>query len=221
MKCLVSGRIHPERADVHFGVVRWTLNEDIEVSAYCDSSQIAVRVNDSRISDPASAFITAEHFCGVVAACLGFELATTYTAEMIQLMTDEETHVFGRRVPALMFDSADKIFPRSVALSRTDLHFRFAVFDYNIALSSALDCAFLCYRALESLKSAYGGWDALHVAIGSSRKDVETKIKKFADPIRHGNWSELPVTNAQQRIEMLTITRDAIRSYLEVRTIAS
>lgn len=45
MKFIVTGRVHPERADISFSRVEMTLGDGGTAVASCDSSQITVVLN--------------------------------------------------------------------------------------------------------------------------------------------------------------------------------
>jgi hypothetical protein len=55
----------------------------------------------------------------------------------------------------------------------------------------------------------------MHATLGTTRGPIDATIKDFADPIRHGNWFSAKPTTAEQRNEMLLLTRDILNCYLE------
>jgi hypothetical protein len=181
-------------------------------------------LNDSRIDGHVTAFVTAEHVAQAVVSALGFSLATGYTVELIQVLEESgAVHVFGVRTPELMFQPHEPVFAAAVELSKHDMFFRMALADYGHAFRDSLACAAYCYRAIEAIKSAFGPgedsqlWPKMHDALGTKRQDIDSAVKAFADPIRHGNWSGLQPTNSAQRAEMLRVTRDVLASYLRLR----
>lgn len=78
-----------------------------------------------------------------------------------------------------------------------------------------------CFRAVEAVKSAvefrtgFEGWGPMHKLLGTSRADIDLKIKSFADPVRHGNWIAMKPTTAAIRNEMLLLTRAVLLGYLD------
>lgn len=48
-----------------------------------------------------------------------------------------------------------------------------------------------------------------------TKKEFEEIIVRFAHPIRNGNWTEVPPSDAHQRYAMLTLTRTYIAQYLK------
>lgn len=224
MKYTVIGRALPERANIQFEEITWRSSAQIAVSVKCEASQVTVTVDDTRVDGDISAFVTAEHIASTIVSCLGFALATSYSVELVQLVGDSGTQVVGKRIEGLMFDEPGGIFERATMLARLDLHFRFAVSDYTAALSRPIDCGFLCYRAMESIKSSFGSaqgrtpWEVFHQALGTNQAEILEKVKSFADPVRHGNWEELPQTSAAQRFAMLSLTRDILERYLNLKS---
>src|SRR5438552_10567122 len=104
MRYMVTGRVHPERANVCITPCSWTHRDGGEVVVRCEASQLTVTLNDSRIDGHVTAFVTAEHVAQAVVSALGFSLATGYTVELIQVLEEAgEVHVFGVRTPELMF----------------------------------------------------------------------------------------------------------------------
>jgi hypothetical protein len=80
-----------------------------------------------------------------------------------------------------------------------------AVVDYANAVRSPVLCASLCFRAIEAIKSAFGPgneaeqWACMHATLGTSRTSIDDDVKAYADPIRHGDWSNFRATNIRQR----------------------
>jgi hypothetical protein len=99
--------------------------------------------------------------------------------------------------------------------------FRLAVRDYLRAILEVTDCGTYCYRAIEAIKSSFAfrtgndRWDEMHAALGTKRDLIETAVKHYADPVRHGNWLGARPTNASQRWTMLSVTRDVLAAYLD------
>lgn len=219
MKYIVIGRVHPERADV---VIRQAVVFRPEgggiITVTCEASQLAVIVDSVPIVDGyIAAVIGAEYFARTAIAPLGFSLGTGYTVEVIQVIEETgEVHVIGTRPGNLAFET--DIGAAALALSKRNVHFRLALHDYMKALSSVLDCAFFCFRAIEALKSSFApgtdGWSQMHAALGTSRDAIERTIKVFADAVRHGNWPHIKVSTSAERNAMLLLTRDILHNYM-------
>ncbi|WP_072391959.1 hypothetical protein [Hyphomicrobium sp. CS1GBMeth3] len=223
---IATGRVHPERADVSFTTIRLGLAPLGKAQVHCDSSQITV-VIEGDFDGFLSAHITAHELASMVTDALGMFLGTGYSVEMIQIIEDNgDPHVFGVRPldaddKTLGFAQEEQLFEQVLKMSAADVFFRFATSDYVRAITNTQDCATYCYRSIESIKSALAlktgvdSWKPLHEAVGTTRETIEQSVKRFADPVRHGNWIELPTTTAAQRYEMLKLTRDILLSYLK------
>lgn len=234
MRYFVTGRVHPERADVSFSKIVMKLQGGGSVTTICDASQITVVLDVPTIDGWISAQIVAEDAANIVIGALGFSLGSGYSVEMIQVTEEDGApHVFGVRPTG---DTPDKtlgfsphvdIFNKAYRLSGNDIFFRLAVRDYLRAVRDTTDCATYCYRAIEGLKSSFAlktggdGWQEMHQALNTSRDEITTTIKSFADPIRHGNWASAPTTTGKQRWEMLALTRDILEKYLSHATAAT
>lgn len=113
---------------------------------------------------------------------------------------------------------------REIAVNRvsaTNTYFRLALQDYLKAINDVRDCPTYCYRAIEAIKSTFGGkteseqWDAMHSALGTDRSIIVDTVKQYADPTRHGNWMGAKEPTAGNRFEMLRLTRDVLIKYMD------
>jgi hypothetical protein len=223
MKIIATGRIHPERADAWFTPrIIWETPSGAVIVVSCTASQFAVTIDDSAMQDIVSGFLEARQIGQVVASSLGFSLGVGYSIELIQVVTESgEATVFGAGVPELKFENDSDLFRQAVEISRKNVFFRMAVRDYCNAISEPMDCAVNCFRAIEAIKGAFGPgsdsqcWTRMHAELGTTRETIDSKIKVFSDPVRHGNWAEYPATTGLNRLEMLMITRNILVRYLQ------
>jgi hypothetical protein len=226
MRYVATGRVHPERADISFSRIEWRIADQDRVVAQCDSSQITILVDLANVDGWVTAHIAAEHFAFMVVGALGFSLGCGYSVELIQVTEENGTpHVFGVQPKTdgqtLGFDPHGPIFNRAFQLANQNVFFRLALRDFLRAINDTIDCATYCYRAIESIKSAFVSktgndrWDDMHAALGTDRATIETTVKQFADPVRHGNWVDAPPTDGQIRWRMLLLTRDILSRYLD------
>jgi hypothetical protein len=222
MRYIVTGRAHPERADINFDVITLPVSDTEFISARCEASQLSVLLDIDAVDGTTSAFVTAEHHAQTIVASLGFALGCGYSVEMIQVIDrDGAAQVFGVAPDNLRFDDPIPLFNRVLRLALEDLFFRLAVRDFVMAITESLDTATYCYRAIEAIKSAFvfrtgrDRWDDMHAALQTDRSIIDDQIKGFADPIRHGNWGAARPTTAAQRNAMLVLTRDILYRYLE------
>src|SRR5690606_37610953 len=95
---IVTGRVHPERADVSFQHVEMKLGSDGKASASCDSSQITIVIDDPSIDGWITAHVAADDIANIFIGALGFSLGSGYSVELIQVTEEDGTpHVFGVR----------------------------------------------------------------------------------------------------------------------------
>ena len=221
MRYIVTGRVHPERADIFFNISTIEPPTGGSIAIHCEASQLTVILENQDIDGARSAFLMAEHIAQTLVSSLGFARGTGYAVELLQVI--EETgavHVFGTRVQELFFDACDVKFDEARTLCAKDIPFRMALTDYSAALRDSFRCASLCYRSIEAIKSAFAGgsdsekWVSMHAALGTTRDEIEGAVKAFADPIRHGDWADYRPTNSGQRLLMLQVTRDTLDRYL-------
>jgi hypothetical protein len=225
MRYIATGRVHPERADVTMmPPLVWMGQDGSKITLSCASSQLTVVLDDPPVDGFFAAFLQAKHWARAAVSALSFALGTGYAVELIQLVEESgAVQVFGVRTEELMFEPHGPIFSGSIELSAQDVFFRMALVDYARALADETECAAYCYRAIEAIKSAFGPghdkelWSQMHSSLGTSRDEIETAVKAFADPVRHGNWSSFPPTDRQQRTKMLQVTRDVLEKYLTLR----
>jgi hypothetical protein len=227
MKYVITGRVHPERADIAFGRVEMKLGDSGTAVASCDSSQITVVLNVPTMDGWISAMIVADDIANIMVGALGFSLGSGYWVELIQATEEDGTpHVFGVRPQGdtpgetLGIEPQIEVFNRAFRLSGQNVFFRLAVRDYLQAINDVTDCATYCYRAIEGVKAAFvlksgvDRWDEMHNALGTDRAMITSTIKEYADPVRHGNWMNARPTDKFVRWRMLALTRDILVKYL-------
>ncbi len=228
MKYVATGRIHPERADISFGPIVWRISEQERVKASCASSQVTILLELATIDGYITAHLAAEQFAHIVVGALGFSLGSGYSVELIQITEEDGTpHVFGVRPTCPTqgetpgFSPHNDVFNQAFTLANRDVFFRMALRDYLRAINNPVDCGAYCYRSIEAIKSSFSarsrdnGWAAMHASLGTDRSTIESTVKAFADPVRHGNWVGAKPSNTLQRWNMLKLTRDILFKYLE------
>lgn len=228
MRYVVTGRVHPERADISFSQIQWQLHGGGTATASCESSQITLVLDAPSIDGWITAFVAGEQLAGIVVGALGFALGSSYSLELIQVIEDDGTpHVFGVRptgstpTETLGFKPHLPIFNRAFRLANRDIFFRLALRDFLRAITETLDCASYCYRSIESIKSSFVAktgtdrWDDMHAALGTDRNSITTIVKDYADPVRHGNWVNAKATTSADRWKMLDLTRNVLAKYLD------
>lgn len=224
----MTGRVHPERADISFGRIELKIGDDGTAVTSCDASQITVALNDPTLDGWLAAKNVAEEIATIMVGALGFSLGSGYWVELIQVAEEDGTpHVFGVRPgnpvsgEPLIIEPQIPVFNRAFRLGGHNVFFRLAVRDYLRAINDEKDCASYCYRAIESIKSAIAfktgvdSWDEMHKILGTGKESITTTIKTFADPIRHGNWIDAKPTDKFIRWKMLSLTKDILLKYLD------
>src|SRR6476469_6765521 len=79
MKYVGVGRVHPERANVHFFPVTWTTAACGSITVQCDASQLTVVIVDiPEVDGYISAYILAESVAQTIVAALGLALGIGY-----------------------------------------------------------------------------------------------------------------------------------------------
>ncbi len=226
-KYVVTGRVHPERANIGFGRVDLTLDGGGTAVASCDASQITLALDLPKVDGWIAALLTADDIATIIVGALGFSLGSGYYTELIQITeADGVPHVIGVRPTnpdtgeTLIVEPQIPVFNRAFRLAGRNIFFRLAIRDYLQALTDATDCAAYCYRAVEGIKSAFASqsgrnpWDEMHKTLGTRREEIDSVIKQYADPIRHGNWINAKVTDKFIRWRMLALTQDVLVRYL-------
>jgi len=228
MKYVVTGRVHPERANISFDRVEMGFEGGGITVASCDASQITITLNATRIDGWIAAKIMADDVANIIVGSLGFSLGSGYSVELIQVTEEDGTpHVFGVRPEGespgetLAINPHIPAFNRAFRLSGRDVFFRLALRDYLRAITDVTDCATYCFRAIEGIKAAFvyktgfDRWDDMHATLGTERDAITTTVKQFADAVRHGNWVNAKPTNSLERWKMLALTRDILVKYLD------
>ncbi|MBL1262634.1 hypothetical protein [Candidatus Methylomicrobium oryzae] len=231
MRYVITGRVHPESDDIWFGPIEWKTQIPYSgrVIVQCESSQVTIFLDLSAINDYGTAHHTAEHFAITIIGALGFSLGSGYSVELIQVIEEDGTpHVLGVRPmtedappQTLGFSPHDPIFERAFKLANENIFFRLALRDFLRAINDTTDRATYCYRAIESIKSAFvfktgkDRWDDMHRALGTNHTTIRAKVKNFADPVQHGNWINTPETPEKDQWNMLLLTRDILQKYLD------
>ena len=228
MHYICTGQVFPERADIHFPRTEIEFDQGYKAVLSCDASQVTIILDSAAVDGWIAANILATQLAGLVVGALGLSLGSGYSVALVQVTEPDGTpHVFGVRPTGeapgetLGFDPDMRVFARSLRLSKRDVFFRLAVRDYLRAITAVEDCATHCYRAIESIKSAFvfetgdDRWDDMHTALGTDRTEIASTIKDYADPVRHGNWVNAKMTDKYGRWRMLQLTRNILEKYLK------
>ncbi len=227
MKYVIFGRVLPERAAVGFPPQVWRSQAGDCFTISCDASQLSINADLPSAEGYVDAFIMAEQVAQAVVSALGFALGSSYSVELLRVVTETLDPVtLGVRPGNLEFDPSDPVFLQAKELAKTDVVFRLALRDYVRAIGQTIDCAHYCYRAIEAIKSAFAadaqgdGWPEMHETLGTTRGEIDAAGKDYADPVRHGNWLAFKSTTALERNNMLRVTRGILERYLKWKGVA-
>ena len=228
MKYVCTGRVHPERAAAWFGQSQLQYPEEgWHADAVCTGSQIIVTLVDHPgLDNLDNAGLLAKEVAELFVGALGFSLGFGYSVEIFQVTNQNaETKIFGAGALGAKSDETLKvapdhqaIFTQAAKLSVNDISFRLAIRDYLQAITNIKDGAFYCYRSIEAIKSAFQGkadrdqWDAMHSALGTDKNTIDSTVKQYADPRRHGNRPK--AITLQKHEEMLRLTQSILVKYM-------
>ena len=87
MKYVVTGVVHPERANVNISHPPMHPSTGGEIAIRCEASQLTIVLTDQPVDGYIAAFILAEHLAQAVISALGFSLATGYVVEIVQVIS--------------------------------------------------------------------------------------------------------------------------------------
>eukprot|EP01093_Parvamoeba_rugata_P005000 TRINITY_DN1706_c0_g5_i2.p1 TRINITY_DN1706_c0_g5~~TRINITY_DN1706_c0_g5_i2.p1 ORF type:complete len:209 (+),score=12.92 TRINITY_DN1706_c0_g5_i2:104-730(+) len=196
-------------------------SDSMKLLMKCDSSQIT-GLFEWDGDDVDSVKGTVEHFAMLIVSSLAFSLKYGYSVEIISVHgvgDNFSSQVYGVGSGLPREENHTDVFNRSLRLAAKNMYFRLALRDFVRAISDVSDCAFYCYRVLEAISKHYSdvtgrGWDAMHKELGTSKEQISSTVKKFADPIRHGSWLEVPQINNEERREILSFTNEVLLKFL-------
>jgi hypothetical protein len=225
-----SGRIVPERVPLSvLPSIRWSSSFESPGVAY----DVSLGVADGQVS--ASVKVTSgapdiHTLRGLVAVDLqamvdliGYAVGLQYAVDIISAasLDSADRVVFGIRIPVLAervrldFGKLDADLIASVT---QNVATQMALRDFNEAMGNAVNTAFYCYRAIETLMQdvrAEGdndrqAWDRFRAALRVDRRAIDYIERKVADH-RHG---KLAAINHDERTNLFRITDEVIWRHL-------
>jgi hypothetical protein len=159
---------------------------------------------------------------------LGYHLGAGLEIQMISGVVDDNGVVFpATRRPFFATVESNRVeggqFLPYALNAIVNPHLRHALADVRQALVLDDDCAFYCYRAIESLRQNYvegdhddrnvrdASWEALRNALNVTRTEID-EIREAAMPRRHGGHLDLDYA---KRVEMVITTRKLVGRYVD------
>ena len=230
----LTGAVLPERAQISFGhstnlpTLLSSPNGNATINVCVAFNQIAVWVNSQfewdimDLRNEVSTII--RHQLAIAGLLLGY----SYNLEITRVTTPDGMidHVYGIDIPCLVKKMEGKfsskeftgLLVKSSGPKGFILHRCFT--DLTLAMQHAIDTAFYCYRAIESLRQHWGAvndvsdksaqWEGFRNFLGIG-KDSINPIRIAAEGVRHGEL--IPITD-QERTELFMRTWDLVEAYL-------
>ncbi|MFD2365678.1 hypothetical protein [Pseudoduganella sp. GCM10020061] len=230
----LTGAVLPERAQISFGhptdhpFLLSGPKGDATVNVCVVFNQVAVWVKSQFEWDIFDLRNEVSTILRHQLAIAGFLLGYAYNLEITRVTTANGAidHVYGIDIPCLVKKMEGKFSPEAfteliVKASGPKgfiLHRCFT--DLTLAMQHAVDTAFYCYRAIESLRQHWGAmndvreklaqWEGFRNFLGIG-KDLIDPVRIAAEGVRHGQL--VPITD-QERLELFTRTWDLVEAYL-------
>jgi hypothetical protein len=147
MKYYISGRVLPERTDVHIDQFIRDIPLMGTLNFRCDASQIGMIFEKER--DESTAVIIAKDYADTVISALGFTLGFGFSTEITQVLSEScSINVYGVLIPELRHENNPQNFRNYVIGVFGDIYLRYAIRDYLRTFREVMDCPFLCYKAI-------------------------------------------------------------------------
>lgn len=225
-----TGRITPERTDVHVSEIELELRSENykgKATISIKSSQILVLVDLTNAAD--DLYTLRNHVassCYMVTDVLAYAMGTAYDIELTAVATPSDDHVvFGVGVPAVRKLASNHDLDTRVteimneAYSTQAVHLlKLCMTDFRRAMQGPVDAGFFCYRAIESIRQYFlegddhnRSWEKLREELRVEKNDLMF-VKEFADPRRHGDTIEI---SDEDRAEVYKITWEAIDNFID------
>jgi len=231
---LFSGVVLPERAQLSlqfslgFSHIGTGINGLAKVSIVLN--QVVVWVESEHAWDIFDLRNIVKNIVQSHLAMVGYLKGYAYDFEITRVLSQSRDidYVFGIDVPCLVergksidLDAAlTKLGDKTIGPTGVFLHRSFS--DLVSAMKHADDTGFYCYRAIESLRhhcAATHGlsaadkskqWEKFREISGCEEQTLRT-IKSAADPLRHGNVSQV---SSEDRAELFSITWAVVDGYI-------
>ncbi|MFM9865397.1 MAG: hypothetical protein ACKVRO_17530 [Micropepsaceae bacterium] len=230
-----SGVVLPQRAPLTITEVRSQIVKAdgseyarLALNVYNNQITVTVETNETDILTIRNLVRSEAEF---VTNLAGFLVGYGYDVEITKAFDETlgETQVFGVDIPVLAarakyrdpMVSANAVFP--LCFGELAIFLRRCLADLSFAIKRLDDTGFYCFRAIESLRQAFGHelklvsevsqWKAMADALRTSKQDSE-KLRKHALSARHGIPRPL---SDEERQELLLYTWDIVERYIDHR----
>jgi hypothetical protein len=229
------GVVRPERAGI--SISKMGIRADIGGVPFTFTFQIAcnqlLAIVDTDESNTWTIRNELKHFVDTALSLVGFLKGYSYDVDITALFDGEMKawRVYGNDIPVLakrgaaidLNVAANKLLP--LCRGQNGPFLRRCFTDLSLAMRSAHDTGFYCFRAIESLKQSFPSslpagnerdaeqWKAMAAAINASKEEMDL-VRDFALPARHGVGK--PVTD-EERKQMFLKTWDIVERYVNYR----
>ena len=230
----LTGSVLPERAQISFGhstKLPFLLSGpegDAIVNVCVTLNQVAVWVKSQFEWDIFDLRNEVSTITRHQLAIAGFLLGHAYNLEITRVITPDGMidHVYGIEIPCLVkkmegkfsSEAFTELMVKASGPKGFILHRCFT--DLNLAMQHAVDTAFYCYRAIESLRQHWGAvndvldksaqWEGFRNFLGIGKHLIDP-VRIAAEGVRHGHL--IPITD-QERIELFMRTWDIVEAYI-------
>lgn len=230
----LTGAVLPQRAQIsfghptHFPTLLSGPEGDATINVSVIFNQVAVWVKSQFEWDILDLRNEVSTIIRHQLAIAGFLLGYAYNLEITRVTTEDGMidYVYGIDIPCLVekmdgkfsAEAFTELIVKASGPKGFILHRCFT--DLNLAMQHAVDTAFYCYRAIESLRQHWGAvndvleksaqWEGFRNFLGIG-KDMIDPVRIAAEGVRHGQL--IPITD-QQRIELFIRTWDLVETYL-------
>ena len=155
---------------------------------------------------------------------LGYWLGCGYDCDITSLINSDNSHhvVFGVGLTVLEDkDNRPKDYNGIIKLFNKGTEFeqqlKIALFNFKLAIRTAADTPFYCYRAIEALQGAFSGWDEFNSNLKNDNSWILEMKKKHADIQRHGKSTSIFAEERQEILKNTQLIIDKFIQHLDIK----
>ena len=217
---IFSGKVLPERANVNITTIEFEIEAiDAGISGTAiisvAVSQVSIVFNTNNDLDIMTLKNYVENIVRTLVDSYGYLSGRGYDIEITSVVDNKGKHtVFGVGISELEKSQNERPlnYDQILTVTTKSQHIHRAFGDLREAIRSPVDTGFFCYRAVESIRQNFKkendgdnyklSWERFRKSLLLDRSWIDT-IKKFADPVRHG---DAPYLSGTDRILILQHT---------------
>ena len=208
----VLGTARPERMNWFLDPIWYSRSDGVSFFAEMQGSRFVagVEVPDEAEVDLLTARNIAASALRSMVDAIGFLHGTAIDCDVSELIDPAgRLHAVDPTITELHSEYTREQLGRLFVAAVFDHGVRLGLADIRMAIRSAEDTTFLCYRAIEGVCKRFDSWDAMHAELGSDRDEV-MRLKVLADPRRHGHAVDV---TGEQRIAALVLAHRVLGLY--------